>query len=662
MKKVIAVLPLLLVVSFFILSGLHVADNGISLKSAREQIKRTNSNELASLDSFLITYPNYFPDSSFIVREKKYEELAYRIKQVSGFLLYLEPGEYYSKIAGPFHFTHDNGDNTGVFKHAPDNFVLTGPLGTETDDQIKQTSKEDLDAERRFITHAIKHYRQVFHQYLLKNELQRLSDSDLMDALHEEIQRISVIDIGNADFIIDSASVPALNGAVRGWLTHVEPLVNCLPDSAVILKDRWSKASSGCLAYLSSHHDFASFGRMEFIKQYLIPLSTCFHDVQTELHVKYTGKVTAIRSDALSIYGKDAINADYFTDSSEGYYTSKKAKLGELLFFDPLLSGNNKRACASCHKPEDAFTDHLPKGLSFQKASLPRNTSTIITAGFQKMQFWDGRAASLEDQMDTVLNSKAEMHGSFKEAIIKLNHSKEYKRLFREAFPAGSHEISKDKIKYAISVYQRTLTGLNSRFDQYMQGKADALSNHEIHGFDVFVGKAKCGVCHFAPLFNGSLPPFFTTNDHHSDGVAERDSVITKHNLDKDRGISIHTHDSFDSFSFKTPTLRNIALTAPYMHNGTFKSLERVVDFYNDGGGSSFRPDIKAQLKEAGLPPIGLTLLPVPLKLNDKEKSDLIAFLKCLTDNKTGIHTVPRLPTLGHRYSHLNNRVPGGEY
>jgi cytochrome c peroxidase len=212
-------------------------------------------------------------------------------------------------------------------------------------------------------------------------------------------------------------------------------------------------------------------------------------------------------------------------------------------------------------------------------------------------------------------------------------------------------------VKNAIGVYERTLTGLNSRFDQYMQGDTSQLNAGEIHGFNLFMGKAKCGVCHMAPLFNGSLPPFYNISDHHSLGVPMRDTMV-KYSIDPDLGLMKMNGDSFARFSFKIPTLRNVALTAPYMHNGVYRTLEQVVDFYDRAAGTQFLKDMRPDM--AGLP--FFTILPIELHLTDSEKKDLVAFLKTLTDT-TAASTIPRrLPALRAAYAGLDKRTIGGDY
>ncbi|MDP4245686.1 MAG: cytochrome c peroxidase [Bacteroidota bacterium] len=611
----------------------------------------------ATLDSFLQAYPHYFYDSSWVVREKKYEELAYYFKRAANFFIYFEPDRYYRDVSGPFHFQKNN--KKGFFSGIPDAWLFEGPIGNEPDSMLlKEFSRDDSLSQTDFIRQATATYRKLFAQYVNARHFETMSATVLFDALRLEIFRISTIDLANSDFIIEEAALPSLNGSLDSWLTFTGALVEALPTSENGLRAQWTTLRSGIKSYLADNKNYGSFDRMHFLRDYLIPVSRFLNHLQLALQVPFLSHQRATRSDALDIYNKDVFNADYFAPNKGGYYSRAKAELGELLFFDPILSGNNKRACASCHKPALGFTDARPKSVSFSLQTLPRNSPTVINSGLQKNEFWDLRASSLEDQLDSVINNKEELHSSFAALVDRLNSSPEYVRLFHDAFPETRRTgINRDAIKNAIAVYERTLIGLNSRFDQYVQGEPSALTLQEVNGFNLFMGKAKCGVCHMAPLFNGSLPPFYDFSDHHSLGIPIRDTM-DKYVVDPDLGLMKVNGDSFSRFSFKVPTLRNIALTAPYMHNGVYKTLEQVVDFYDKAAGNQFSKDMRSDM--TGLP--FFTILPIALHLTDVEKKDLVAFLNALTDSSAASSVPHRLPAIRSGYAGLNNRTVGGDY
>jgi hypothetical protein len=197
---------------------------------------------------------------------------------------------------------------------------------------------------------------------------------------------------------------------------------------------------------------------------------------------------------------------------------------------------------------------------------------------------------------------------------------------------------------------ERTLISLNSRFDKYMRGEKTALNTREINGFNIFMGKGRCGSCHYPPLFNGTLPPHFAISDHRSLGVPVKDTM-SKYELDADIGLQHSSRNPLFKASFKIPTVRNAALTAPYMHNGIYQTLDQVVEFYNHGAGNKF-----------SFRGVFLSILPDSLNLSTAEKKDLISFVHALTDT-SGTSMRPRyLPEIKGRHAALNDRIIGGKF
>ena len=655
MKKIIFVLLLAAAAGSM---SMRWTNNNNNIDGALSNIESINSQQLNSLDSFLADYPKYFYDSSLETRIRKYEELVYLFKRSVAFIAYFEPDYYFKKITSPFQFDTSAG-RKGRVAVIPDKFLIAGPVGNEPDSLIlKGRSFADTTVSAQFIREASSYYRKAFVQFNWAAHFNNIRASDIFDALRMEIFRISSVDIANADFWVHEAAISSLNGSVDSWLLYTNELVNQLPDSRAPLQERWEYLYMSTKKFLAGHKDFISFNRMSFIKNQLIPLSGFLNELQVAMDVPYKQKWSAIRSDAKHIYDKNIFNTDFFAPNEDAHYSEAKAKLGELLFFDPILSDNNLRSCASCHKPGMAYTDGLAKSLSFEKTDLPRNAPTVINSGFQKKQFWDMRATSLEDQLDSVINNPHELNSSFNNVIDKINRSPEYVKLFHRAFPKTIlRGIEKEDVKNAIGVYERTLTGLNSRFDQYMQGDLTRMTEAEINGFNIFMGKAKCGVCHTAPLFSAAIPPFYEETDHHSLGVPKKDTM-EKYAIDADRGVFQSTKNRFTKFSFKVPTIRNIALTAPYMHNGVFKTAEQVIEFYNNGAGHKFTKDMRPGME--GLP--FFTILPNKLQLTETEKKELVSFFNSLTDTTTAGKVPKRLPKMVGKYAELNSRKIGGEY
>jgi cytochrome c peroxidase len=290
------------------------------------------------------------------------------------------------------------------------------------------------------------------------------------------------------------------------------------------------------------------------------------------------------------------------------------------LFNDIQLSGKAGRSCGSCHIPAMVFTDGKPKALATDgETLLLRNTPTLLNAGYQTRQFYDSRQPTLEFQINDVVHNPAEMMGALDETAGTIAAQQPYKALFDKAYPGEAMSVTRFTILNAIANYVRSLKSLNARFDRYMRGENVSFSAAEQHGFNLFMGKAKCGTCHFAPLFNGLVPTQFTETESEVLGVPETRKKKTR--LDADSGRYYFTKSPVHLFAFKTPTVRNIALTAPYMHNGVFETLEEVIEFYNQGGGWGL-----------GTGPVNQTLPAEKLNLTKQEKKDIIAFLHTLTD------------------------------
>lgn len=325
--------------------------------------------------------------------------------------------------------------------------------------------------------------------------------------------------------------------------------------------------------------------------------------------------------------------------------------LGKVLFFDPVLSSNNQRSCASCHAPSKAFTDGQVRSLAFDaKGKTLRNSPTLLNAVYSTAYFWDGRAQYLQDQVPDVVNKADELHGNYEQVTEKLQQSAEYRQLFKRAFKGQPESsVSTNTINRAIAAYVQSLVALNSPFDHYMRRQTNKYSEAAIRGANLFMGKAGCATCHFAPAFNGTVPPRFLESETEVLGVPAT-ADLTNTTLDADAGRGGVIGAAAFQHSFKTPTVRNAALTAPYMHNGVFSTLGEVVGFYDAGGGAGI-----------GLTVPNQTLPSSPLNLTDEEKQDLVAFMNSLTDTTATTSVPKRLPSFP-KGSELNKRIVGGQY
>ena len=283
----------------------------------------------------------------------------------------------------------------------------------------------------------------------------------------------------------------------------------------------------------------------------------------------------------------------------------KKEELGKLLFFDPILSKNYKISCATCHKPRFAFADSaaLSKGVKGKKGT--RNTPTAMNIALSKTFFWDGRSSTLEQQALEPIQNPNEMNLSIEEAVQRLKKHERYNQYFKKIFGSGP---TKENLAIAIASFERILETSDSPFDKWkFSDDPKAVSDAVKRGFAVFNTKGKCVKCHFGADF--------TAQEFRNVGL------FNGRNLN-DSGRARITNDPKDIGKFKTASLRNIAITAPYMHNGMFKSLDEVIEFYNDT--KKIVPDaINTD-----------SLLVKPLGLTKQEKKDLKAFLNSLTDKR----------------------------
>ena len=290
--------------------------------------------------------------------------------------------------------------------------------------------------------------------------------------------------------------------------------------------------------------------------------------------------------------------------------TEEGIALGKRLFFDPILSSNNTQACADCHAPENAFTDNRRfsdgvEGLFGNRNSMPLFN---LAWNYDEKFFWDGNTFSLEHQALVPVTDPIEMNNTWQDADQKLQQHADYPELFEKAF--GTKTIDSSLITKAIAQFERTLISANSKFDKYLLGEVE-LTPQELNGFNVFMDEARgdCFHCH-----GSDKNPLWTDNLFHNNGLDETFS---------DLGLGAVTGDPADNGKFKSPSLRNLAFTAPYMHDGRFESLEEVINHYSEGLKNS--STIDPLMKKVSQGGVGLS---------ENDKADLKAFLLSLSDSE----------------------------
>lgn len=415
------------------------------------------------------------------------------------------------------------------------------------------------------------------------------TDQQIVESVCLELIRIEALNITGYDAPLLKSGITESAGALKA----IGKVLAVKRDQTI---DRLIRTG---IVYLETHPDFNHFDRLHFIATFITPL-------QNKL--------------GYNLFSRDFLRGTSFykqqTVSNLAIFT-----LGKRLFFEKAISGNGQRSCASCHQPEKYFTDGFVKSPTLSgHSTIPRNAPTLFYTAYQYSQDWDGKARSIEEQVINVMHNKDEMDADSATVMQKLKQSNDYPALFGKAFSMQS-AVTINNLSIAIAAYVRTLAPFNSAFDRYMQGDKRALNAAQIKGFNLFMGKAKCGTCHFAPLFNGLTPPDYKATQYEILGVPLTDD-LNHPQIDPDLGRYTSYSSKYYRSAFKTPTVRNTAKTAPYMHNGGFRTLQTVLDFYNKGGGQGVGLNVPEQ-----------TLAADKLHLTYSEINDIIAFLNALTDH-----------------------------
>lgn len=602
---------------------------------------------LAQLDAAARAYDHTSAGRTALEAAFRQSRLSY--KNVEFLLAYLDPEADRNYLNGaPLPKLEPN---------APGVFVLA-PAGLQVIDEI--IFGDELPTQAAELQ---KHTAKLAEAFALIDRYQQtvpLSDRQVFEAVRFGLVRTLALGVTGFDTPASGHALPEAiaNFAAMGQAMAAYAAVLRETDPAVarLLTEKFTLGE----AYLRQAKNFDNFDRLTFLTDYINPLFKAVRDAQLVLGVETVYETipanVKLPFNYLSdnLFAADFLNAGYFSRTPEATYSPATVALGKMLFFEPLLSANNERACASCHNPQKAFTDGQRKSIANNfEGTVERNAPTLVNSIFSDRLFYDLRAEKMEDQFAHVVASHQEFNTDYLTILNKLRSSDEYVTLFRAAFPEmGDQPVQTYSVTTALGAYVRSLTAFNSPFDRYVRGETDHLDVAARRGFNLFMGKAGCGTCHFAPVFNGAVPPLYDEMESEVLGVpSHKDPRQAALDPDRGRGGSgiLKERSSIYNHSFKTVTVRNAALTAPYMHNGVYDSLEEVVDFYNRGGGQGLGLDVPNQ-----------TLPPDPLGLSKREQRDLVAFMRALTDT-TGLTDVPtRLPAFADPV--LDARVIGGKY
>ncbi|HAI84419.1 MAG TPA: cytochrome-c peroxidase [Chitinophagaceae bacterium] len=454
----------------------------------------------------------------------------------------------------------------------------------------------------------------------IKKNLQYLpiQDHHIYELIQHQLIRTATLGIVGFDSPIAQLSIEEANASLEGILHFYNTYCTT---KEITLNTAVINGISNCQAYIKQNEQFNTFNRLVFIKDYLMPLSTAWK-IAFEKSIEqspnfYTNKVFAGTLAEL-MQGKK-LNPDAFSPFEASVSTPAKIKLGEQLFYNTALSKSNTISCGTCHLPNKAFTDGKVVSTRNIHGNQPqRNTPTVMYAAFQKTFFYDSRSQDLENQIENVMNNPNEFNLAPDILTKKILTDSLIVVAFKKAYP-NKKVITAYETKNAIAAYVRSLMPFQSKIDHFFQGKT-ILTPQETLGFNLFTGKAKCGTCHFIPLYNGTIPPWFNNSESEVIGVP-KNPIWKNATIDSDAGKYNTNPIEQLRYAFKTPTLRNIALTSPYMHNGIYNNLNDVIKFYEVGGGRALGIDLSHQ-----------TLAFDQLELSVTEKQALISFLNTLTD------------------------------
>ncbi len=464
-----------------------------------------------------------------------------------------------------------------------------------------------------------------FHSYQKSIPME---DRHAFEAIKAGLVRVFTLDFTGFDSpVSDSALVEAFY-SFRGISRLYHKYEPSLRKKNEQLYNETTQLFEQGLSSLKSEKSFDDFDRLQFLRTIINPLSVNIEKSRSELGIESWSEVyrypRPINEGSDLLFDRDYLDPYSFASLSRQEDNEKVLELGKALFFDPILSSNNERSCASCHNPRMAFSDGKRKSTSFdKKGTTPRNSPGLINSVYAEKYFHDLRAEDLPTQIENVLFSQKEFASNWKELEKRLYSEDEFPKKFSEAFPMfGDQAINKHTVTSALSSYLISLSGNNSPFDLYARGESDELDPEAIKGFNLFMGKAGCGTCHFAPTFSGLVPPYYYESESEVLGVPSGPEQGATLDTDPGRfGGQINDRIFFFKHSFKTPTVRNIGLTAPYMHNGVYDSLEQVMVFYNEGGGLGLGLDVPFQ-----------TLPPDSLHLDEMEIQQIISFMNSLED------------------------------
>lgn len=544
-----------------------------------------------------------------VKESESYEERIERFKQARIAFKKAEPFGAYLTADNTLRV---NGPPLPVFRE--DNGNVMPPVGLQA---IEETVfDEELDKYKLFS--------QINNtQGFMRNILSDAKELEILPRryfipIHQQFLRIFTLGLSGFDTPTSlwglEESVVCLQSIKEVYQMGVADTISVLDKN---LNDQFLQNIDKAIYYIESNNNFETFDRYAFGREHLNILTKDWIAIRKTFGYD-PPKAMAINFDAPTFFESNSFNEDFFRLTYNRNPSTEIIELGEALFKDKRLSANGDLACVSCHNPELAYQDGLRVARGKNNMELDRNTPTIINTIYQKNFFWDGRAPGLENQITSVFDNENEFdndaHAIRASAVLQ---DTVYIKQMQTVFP--NKNVNRNHIVRALAAYTSTLNAMNSRFDRNMRGELSDFTDEERLGMNLYMGKALCATCHFVPLTNGTVPPLFLDTEKEVIGVPK---TAANKELDEDVGFYPVYKEDIHKFMFKTPTIRNAELTAPYMHNGAYATLEEVMDFYNKGGGGGL-----------GFENLEHQTLPFDnLNLTEKEIDALVAFTKTFTD------------------------------
>ncbi|WP_299254678.1 cytochrome c peroxidase [uncultured Cytophaga sp.] len=573
----------------------------------------------------------------------KIQQTRVQLKGIDFWLRYLEPISY-KKINGPLPVEWE----TEVFeKHeAPYKREAAGLtlayLYIEEDEidkiELKRLIQESVEATDVYLADSITKQLDSYHHFYLCNRLYLLNLAAIYTTGFE---------CPDTELVL-----PELLSMLKD-VQHMYGSYNKRFPSAT-LNDEYLNLYKKTIEFVfNQSSEINAFDHFTFIQQYVNPLYVLNQKMILEYKVSSKSMVDySLNKNSTSIFDKDLYYAQnakgVFSRVSDTVVLKEINDLGKLLFYDPILSGNNMRSCASCHLPTQYFTDTINQtALQFNRVDrLPRNTPSLLNVRQNHLLMLDGAHSTMQNQAKGVMVNPVEMGSTELEALQKVLNCKEYTTRFTKLlkYTPQEKEITVDHLTAALTIYYTKFSNSYAPFDEAMIEKKP-IDPMVQEGFNLFMGKAQCATCHFVPQFNGVKPPY-VNSEFEVIGVP-KDNLFTALSTDNGRS-SIYPSDEMKN-AFRTGSIRNASYTKPYMHNGVFNNLTEVIEFYNNGGGVG-----------RGLTVLNQTLSSDSLQLTPLEIKKIVVFIEALNEKITFENPPVHLPVSKDKM--LLERKVGGIY